>query len=155
MKKLRQSLDGLKLMDRLTPDPSYGPLVAVLATTYEMQAEFFETDFLPTLLGLGARDDRAWTSRIALEKTLAELDAATVLTDARAYRGRPRSLRVEVVPLALEAGRALHAKILLAVYHNAVRMVVGSANLTEPGFRRNREVIAVFSASEIRAIARL
>lgn len=70
MKKKAQSTDDRKLMDRLAPDPALGRLLGILATTYEMQPEFFETDFLPTLLGLGAWDDRSWTSRIALEKHL-------------------------------------------------------------------------------------
>jgi hypothetical protein len=99
------------------------------------------------MLGLGAWDDRNWTSRIALEKHLAELEAASVLIDARTYRGRPRSLRVEVEPVFLETGRILHAKILLAVYEDAVRFTFGSANLTEPGYRRNREIAAALTAS--------
>ena len=109
-------------MDRLTVDPSYGRLLGFLATTYEMQSEFFETDFLPTLLGLGAWDDRSWTSRIALEKHLAELEAATVMQDARPYRGRPRSLHVELTPVLLGVHRALHAKVLIGVYDEAVRL---------------------------------
>lgn len=147
MGKLSKSGDNRKLMDRLTPDPAHGRMLGTLATTYEMQPEFFETDFLPTLLGLGAWDDRNWTSRIALEKHLAELEAATVLMDARPYRGRPRSLRVEVQPVPLKLGRILHAKIVLSVFEEAVRLIAGSANLTEPGYRRNREVVAVITAS--------
>jgi hypothetical protein len=147
MSKLKKSSDHRKLMDRLAPDPLHGRLLGILATTYEMQPEFFETDFLPTLLGLGAWDDRNWTSRIALEKHLAELEAATVLLDARPYRGRPRSLRVEVQPVPLKSGRILHAKVMLSVHEKAVRLIVGSANLTEPGYRRNCEVVAVLTAS--------
>lgn len=147
MKKLNPSSDDRKLVDRLIPDPAHGHLLGFFATTYEMQSEFFETDFLPTMLGLGAWDDRNWTSRIALEKNLAELEAATMLLDARPYRRRPRSLRVEVVPVALEAVRILHAKILLGVYEKSVKLMVGSANLTEPGYRRKREIVAVLTGS--------
>ena len=147
MSKVKKSSDHRKLMDRLAPDPLYGRLLGILTTTYEMQPEFFETDFLPTLLGLGAWDDRNWTSRIALEKHLAELEAATVLLDARPYRGRPRSLRVEIQPVPLKTGRILHAKVMLSVHEEAVRLIVGSSNLTEPGYRRNREVVAVLTAS--------
>jgi len=150
MKKNASRGDSHKLMDRLPPDPSLGRLIGILATSYEFQPEFFETDFLPTLLGLGAWDDRSWTSRIALEKHLAGLEVASVLVDARPYRGRPRSLRVEILPVFLEAGRVLHAKILAAVYENAVRLIFGSANLTEPGYRKNREVAAVLTASKER-----
>lgn len=145
--KPKQTASGRKLMDRLAPEPLNGRLLGILATTYEMQPEFFETDFLPTLFGLGAWDDRAWSSRIGLEKQLAELDAATLLLDSHPYRGRPRSLRVEVVPVSLAAGRILHAKVVICVHDEAVRLIVGSANLTEPGYRRNREVVAVLEAS--------
>ncbi len=145
--KKKSSTGDRKLMDRLSPDPSFGRLLGVLATSYEMQPEFLETDFLPTVLGLGAWDDRNWTSRIALEKHLAELEAASFLVDARPYRGRPHSLRVEVQPITFKNGRLLHAKILLCVYEEAVRLIVGSANLTEPGYRRNREIVAVLTAS--------
>ncbi len=147
MKHKRNLGERQKLMDRLPPDPSLGRLIGIVATTYELQPEFFETDFLPTLLGLGGWDDRNWTSRIALEKQLAELEGASLLTDARPYRGRPRSLRVEVVPVFLHAGRILHAKVLVSVYEDAVRLTFGSANLTEPGYRRNHEVAAVLTAS--------
>ncbi len=56
-----------RLIDRLVSAKAHGPLLGMLATTYEFQAEFFETDFLPTLLDLGAWDDRSWTSRVAVE----------------------------------------------------------------------------------------
>ena len=58
-------------MDRFRFGGKAGKLVGILGTTYEMQVEFLETDFLPTLFGLGAWDDRNWSSRISLEKKLA------------------------------------------------------------------------------------
>lgn len=143
----RAPQENRKLMDRLAPVPQAGPLVGFLATAYEMQAEFFETDFLPAILGLGAWNDRNWTSRIALEKELAAAEAASVLMDATCYRERPRSLRVEVLPCALEAGRALHAKMALSVRENEVALLVSSANLTEPGYRLNREVACALKAN--------
>lgn len=147
MKPKAQSIDNRKLMDRVRPAPEAGRLLGIIATTYEMQPEFFETDFLPTLLGLGAWDDRNWISRIALEKHLAELETACILLDARPYRGRPRSLRVEVEPVFLPTGRVLHAKVLIGVYEEAIQLIFGSANLTEPGYRRNREIAAALTAS--------
>jgi phosphatidylserine/phosphatidylglycerophosphate/cardiolipin synthase-like enzyme len=137
-----------KLIDRLLAAPQYGPLIGILATSYEFKPEFFETDFLPTLLGLGAWDDRNWTSRVTVEKALAQLEGAVVFMDARCYQGRPRSLRVDITPVALNAGAALHAKVLLLVYRDAVRLHVGSANITDFGYRRNREAAALLLASE-------
>ena len=151
MKRTDTKAEHRKLMDRLVPDVKHGPMLGMLATTFQMQADFFETDFLPTLLGLGAWDDRNWTSRIAIEKNLAEMEAAAVLLDARKYIGRPRSLRVEIVPTTGKSGKPfpskLHAKVTLIVHEKAVRLIVGSANLTEPGHRLNREVVATLVVS--------
>ena len=148
----RSTSADCKLMDRLVPDESHGRLVGLLGTTYELQPEFLETDFLPTLFGLGAWDDRSWSSRIALEKKLSELEAATVLMDTHPYRARPRSLRIEVQPVCMSGGASLHSKVLVGVYEKAIRVVLGSANLTEPGYRRNREVIAVLTATAERPV---
>jgi hypothetical protein len=137
-----------RLIERLAPSRGQGALLGMLATSYEFQPEFFETDFLPTVLDLGAWDDRSWTSRIAVEKKLAEMEAATIFVDARRYSGRPRSLRVAVTPVELPAGAALHAKIVLLVHAGAVRLHVASANVTDPGYRRNREVAAPLIATK-------
>jgi len=143
----RAPQENRKLMDRLTPVPQAGSLIGFLATTYNMDADFYETDYLPAVLGLGAWNDRNWTSRIALEKELATAEATSVLMDATCYEKRPRSLRVEVLPCALGAGRALHAKVALFVHESEVALLVGSANLTEPGYRLNREVACALKAS--------
>jgi hypothetical protein len=129
-----------KLIDRLVSRD--GALLAFLGTTYELDAEFLETDFLPSLLGLGAWDDRNWTSRIEIEKHLAGAEAVAIFLDKACYRARPRSLRVGTFPVDAKHGRILHAKVTLLVYADAVRLIVGSANLTAPGYRKNREVAA-------------
>lgn len=139
---------GAKLVDRLVADPLDGRLLGFVSTTYEMSPEFVETDFIPTLLGIGAWDDRAWSSRIAMEKRLAELEGAAILTAAEPYRGRPRSLRLEIKPVLRRGAGSLHAKCFVAVYEDSVRLIIGSANLTEQGYRENREIAVVLTASE-------
>jgi hypothetical protein len=148
MKTADSDLNRRKLMDKLGSPPQFGPLVGMLATTFEMQPEFFETDFLPTVLNLGAWDDRSWTSRIEIEKNLAHMETAILFLDASRYRNRPRSLRVKIMPVALGDWRALHAKVVLLVYENAVRLILGSANLTQQGYRENREVAAVLTVTD-------
>ena len=150
MKQTDSDINRRKLTDKLASPPQFGPLIGLLATTFEMQPEFFETDFLPAVLNLGAWDDRSWTSRIEIEKKLAHMESATMFLDASRYRNRPRSLRVRIVPVSLGGGRSLHSKVVLLVFENAVRLIVGSANLTQPGYRENREVAAVLTASEKR-----
>jgi hypothetical protein len=143
-----QDVSSRKLIDRLVPDARWGPMQGLLATTYELRPDFLEMDFLPSVFGLGAWDDRSWATRIALEKRLFELDAAIIFAEARRYRGRPRSLRLELRPTVCPRGAALHAKVTLLLFESAVRLIVGSANLTEQGYRRNREVVAVLTASQ-------
>ncbi len=150
-KRNDDTTDSKRLIDTLLGGPDLGALRGVLATTYDLNPEFFEVDFLPAVFGLGAWDDRRWTSRIALERALATTSAVTVLMDGRRFQGRPRTLRVEVLPAIGERGQVLHAKITLLVFDNAVRLVVSSSNLTEPGYRSNREVALCLTATPKRA----
>lgn len=144
VKKVTSELDERRLINQLSPIPEWGACRAFLQTTYEFTPDFYETDYLPSILGLGAWDDRHWTSRVAMERELSTMQAV-VLMDCDGYHGRPRSLRVEVLPGRGIGGRRLHAKVTLAVYDRALRLLLGSANLTEPGYRRNLEVMAALT----------
>jgi phosphatidylserine/phosphatidylglycerophosphate/cardiolipin synthase-like enzyme len=44
----------------------------------------------------------------------------------------------------------LHAKVTLLHFEHAVRLIVGSANLTKQGYRENREAVAVLTATQKR-----
>lgn len=148
MKRSKKEPGSHRLIDRLAMAPHYGMLRGVLATTFDLNPDFFETDFLPSLLGLGAWDDQRYSSRIAMEKALAQTDAVAIFMDARRYQGRPRSLRVELTPSTGNAGQTLHAKVTLIVHEAAVRLIVSSANLTESGYRLNREVALALTATK-------
>ena len=52
-----------------------------------------------------------------------------------------------MLPAVGESGQKLHAKIVLIVHERAVRFQVASANLTENGYRENREVVLPFIVS--------
>lgn len=143
-----EEIASRKLIDRLIPEQNWGLMLGLLTTTFELRPDFFEMDFLPSAFGLGVWEDRHWATRIALEKRLLSLEAAVVITEARRYRGRPRSLRLDVRPAVSPRGSVLHAKVTLLVFENAVRMIVGSANLTKQGYRENREAIAVLTVTE-------
>jgi len=147
MKKRDEKLTRRKLVSHLVNDPLDGDVHALLATTYDFNPDFFETDFLPSLLGLKLASDRTWAGRIAMERKLALMESATILAQANRYNGRPRSLRVELLPVRLE-GRRLHAKIVLVVFEKSVKMLVSSANLTERGYRHNREAAIAVTVSE-------
>lgn len=137
-----------RLLDGLASPPEHGQPLGFFATTYDFDPQFFESELLPALLMLGAWNDRSWTARVALENALATLDASAILVDQRRYAGRPRSLRLDVRPAVGASGELLHAKILLIVREHAVSLQVASANLTQPGYRENREVALPLTATE-------
>lgn len=146
--KRSKEMGSQRLIDYLAASPDVGALRGILATTFDLNADFFETDFLPGIFGLGAWDDRRYASRIAMERALAQTDAVAIFMDARRYQGRPRSLRVDVMPAVGDGGQILHAKIVLLIYEAAVRLIVTSANLTESGYRLNREVALALKATK-------
>lgn len=137
----RRLIDRHRL-NRLTA----GEVVRVLATTHNLDADFFDHDFLPNVLDVSLADDRSYSARVALQRKLQGCITSTVVMAASAYQGRP-SLRTTVHPLSMRAG-VLHAKCTVVEYEHAVLASLGSANLTEAGFRRNREVAGVLTSRE-------
>lgn len=135
-----------RLVDCVAGDAALGSPEAFLTTSFDLEPDFFERDFLPSLLRLPALDDLSYRGRMQREIELARLSAAVVLMEARQYQGRPRSLRLHVRPARKLSSGVLHAKVTLAVYGNAVRLIVGSANLTTNGYRHNRESVVAIAA---------
>jgi hypothetical protein len=136
-----------RLLDRLRPDTSRtGRVRRLLATTHNLQADFFDADFLCTALSIAQADFAGHSEQIALQRKLAGLDYSGVLCEARAYEQRP-SLRTVVHPVTVR-GACLHAKLVVIEYDHAVRVLVGSANLTSTGYRENREVLGEHLAYE-------
>lgn len=128
-----------RLLDRLRPELSKtGHVRRLLATTHDLDADFFDGDLLGTALSVGHADLGSRPGQLALQRKLAELDYCGVLCEASAYRERP-GLRTVVHPVSVRGAR-LHAKLVLVEYERAVRLLVGSANLTAAGYRHNREV---------------
>jgi hypothetical protein len=139
-----------KLIDHVAGPPEFGPPRAILATTFELSRDFVDLDFLPALLRLKSFDDRRVRSRLVLEGELAKMRAAAILMDARCFHERPLSLRVDLRPATMRGGGVLHAKVTVVVHDDAVRLLVGSANLTSPGYRANREVAFALHADKKR-----
>ena len=131
-----------KLLIAWTPPDGAGQAVGCLATTYTFSPVFFEEECLSRFLQMQSdaiEDGPVYI--IEREEKLSEIQCVSVLVDASHCKG-DRSLRWDLldarVPHAI-----LHAKISLLCWRNLVRVVIGSANLTEDGFRRNREIYGV------------
>jgi hypothetical protein len=118
-----------------------GEPVACLATTFEFDAGFFEEELVPRFLGL--RFDHTENQRtfiIEREEALATTRVA-VLVDASKFDPRQTTLQWDQLPIQVPGG-IQHAKLTLLVWERLARLIVGSANLTRQGYRRNREVFA-------------
>ena len=136
------------LMDWIRPSDVDGPLVGAIFSTYGLsldQPDFFGQDFLPTLLGLGGVRARGYASPVTLDRVLATADV-TLICDAHAVAlGVRPTLRVDVLPIG---HKVHHAKVILIHRQNRIRLLVGSANLTHEGFRRQREAAVAMDFHE-------
>src|SRR5438128_9869357 len=101
------------LLDDVRPVEADGPMQSVVLATYGLSLEqpnFFEHDFLPTMLGIGGVRDRGYVAPINLERKLAEAYCA-LICDAHALGSGIRpSLRIDVIPVARPRH---HAKVVL------------------------------------------
>lgn len=122
---------------------------SLIATTYQVDFEFFEEELLAIALGIRTPSSRVRVFRTEIERSLRK-KSVTVLYD---LRGSPTAKRSspQIDPLPI-LGRKLHAKITLLMWVRLaqgageravrrVRLVLGSANLTRAGFRENYECV--------------
>ena len=126
-----------RLIEHLKTSGERGQLLGFAATTYETDAEFVDRDLLPTVLGVAAWKDESVATRVDVERRLQALDGAEIVFDPAGFHGRPRSLRLDVRPRATR--EVVHAKVTLLLHESAVTVIVGSANLSAAGWRRNRD----------------
>lgn len=130
-----------RLLEFWEPGPDFGDPVGCVATTYTFDAGFFEEECLGRFAGIqssSAEDGAVYL--IEREEKLSQCFAC-VLVD-QAHVAANRSLRWHLLPVRL-AGGIQHAKLSILAWRHHVRVLVGSANLTVPGYRRNYENVAV------------
>lgn len=141
-------MSASRLLDLWAPPSGYR-LASVIATTYQLQADFIEEDLLPVALGLRQSSARGREFRIELEKALQDAEITVYLHPDGYTPGLRRSPRVDLIPVPEAALRKLHAKVALLLFvperdddaaARIVRLVTGSANLTSNGYRQNIEL---------------
>ena len=140
-----------RLIELWEPPEGYR-LASAVATTYELQADFLEEDLLPAALDLRLPPARGRDFRLELERALQDAEVSVFFHPGRYQPGLRRSPRIDLVPLAEGRFPKLHAKVALLRFvtparpqpeHHIVRLVVGSANLTNAGYRTNIEVVTL------------
>ncbi len=111
-----------------------------IASSFTFDATFFETECLGRFLGMDSHpsESEAVSYMVEREEKLAAASVA-VLADRRHAREK-ESLRWDVLGVLAPRGAKQHSKISLLAWANHVRVIVGSGNLTEPGYRSNLEV---------------
>ena len=131
-----------KLLDAwVAPDDAGGP-VGCLATTFTFSPVFFEEECLARFLQL--ESDPTEDGPVYLverEEKLAQVTCAAALVDQNHCRGS-RSLRWDLLSARMPQGLQ-HAKVSMLFWSKLLRIIIGSANLTDDGYRRNQEVFGV------------
>ena len=130
-----------KLLEQWEAPEGAGDPVGCVATTFSFSPAFFEEECLSRFIKLetdAAEDGPLYL--VEREEKLAQVVCAAVLVDQHNCKGT-RSLRWDLHPARISG--ILHAKISLLCWAHWIRLIVGSANLTEDGYRRNQEVFGV------------
>lgn len=127
------------LLDAWTPPPAAGTPIGCLTTTFTFSPALFEEECLTRFAGIEADpDEDGAIYLIEREEKLQALRCCAALVDAQHCRGR-RSLRWDLL-LARVLGGVQHAKVSMLCWQDSVRVILGSANLTEAAYRKNQEV---------------
>ncbi|CCH78212.1 hypothetical protein BN12_2620027 [Nostocoides japonicum T1-X7] len=131
------------LLDHWQKPANAGDPVAVVATTFTLEPDFFERSCLARFLavesvdeGTGSVDDLV--ARLELEESL-RAPTVTVLADRSAQSERS-TLRWDVLHCQVPRRGLLHSKVAVLLWENATRVIIGSANLTPAGYRHQIEI---------------
>ena len=146
MAKRKKKMPGYgRLLDAWVPPDGAGDPIGCIATTFTFNAAFYEEECLASFLGLESDSADGPVYLIEREEKLSRLSCAAVLVDSHHCCGA-RSLRWDLLPARLPGIQ--HSKISLLVWSGWVRLIIGSANLTEDAYRRNLEVFGVLDYFE-------
>ena len=128
------------MLDLWQPPEGAGDPVGCLATTYTFHPGLFDEQCLARFLDIESEPDREDLAFLLERETRLGGVYAGVLVD-HTQAGVEHSLRWDVLPVRVRAGKQ-HAKISLLSWTRRLRIIIASANLTEPGYRTNFEVAA-------------
>jgi hypothetical protein len=129
------------MLDLWRPPTGAGDPVGCLASTYTFSPGLFDEQCLGRFLGIESEPQRESLAYLLERESRLGTCYAGVLVDAT-QAGVQHSLRWDVLPVRVPTGKQ-HAKVSLLAWANHARLIVASANLTEPGYRSNFEVAAL------------
>jgi len=130
------------LLDFWQKPDNAGEPVALFATTFALEPDFFEQNCLARFLEVSSvNEDTGSVDDIVASVELHELlqkTKVTVLADRSAPVQRT-SLLWDLLGCKVD-GALLHAKVAVLLWENATRVILGSMNLTSAGYRRQIEL---------------
>jgi hypothetical protein len=130
------------LLDFWQKPAGAGDPVAILATTFAFEPDFFERNCLARFLEVSSvNEDSGSVEDIVANVELYELLQKTrviVLADRSAPAQRT-SLLWDLLGCRVDGG-LLHSKVAVLMWEKATRVILGSANLTAAGYRRQIEI---------------
>lgn len=133
------------MLELWRPPSGAGDALGCLATTFTFQPGLFDEQCLARFLEIESepnREDLAFL--LERESHLGSVYAGVMVDHTQA--GVEHSLRWDVLPIRIARAKQ-HAKLSLLAWQNHVRILVASANLTEQGYRLNREVCVALDHS--------
>ena len=137
--------NSVAMLELWRPPPDSGDPIGCLATTYTFTPGLFDEQCLARFLEIESDPDREDLAfLLEREGRLGSVYAGVMVDHTQA--GVEHSLRWDILPVRIPAGRQ-HAKLSVLAWNNHIRIIVASANLTEPGYRTNYEVAATVELS--------
>lgn len=150
LKKGKEKPGYARLLDAWEPPDGAGDPVGCLATTFTFDSAFFEEECLGRFLDMNFSPEEANESRLYIierEEKLGQLTCAAVLADQKYCRGL-RSLGWDLLMARLPNQKKLHAKLSILRWSRLIRIIVGSANLTPEGYRKNLEIFSTLDYTQ-------
>lgn len=137
-KRRRTSTSSGAMLDLWRPPRDAGEPVGCLASTYTFTPALFDEQCLARFLDIDSEPNREDLAFLLERERQLDHRYAGVLVD-HTQAGVEHSLRWDVLPVRIQSGKQ-HAKLSLLAWSERLRIVVASANVTDPGYRTNQEV---------------
>lgn len=145
MKKRKKQAGSGAILDLWRPPQGAGEPIGCLASTYTFHPSLFDEQCLARFLEIESEPDREDLAfLLERERCLGSVYAGVLVDYTQA--GVEHSLRWDVLPVRVP-GAIQHAKLSLLAWSRHVRIIVASANLSEPGYRTNYEVAGAIDLS--------
>lgn len=126
------------MLELWRPPAHAGDPLGCVTTTYTFAPGLFDEQCLGRFLEIESEPNREDLAYLLERETRLGSVYAAVLVD-HVNAGVEHSLRWDVLPVRIHGGKQ-HAKLSLLAWSGCVRIIITSANLTEPGYRTNHEV---------------